>query len=77
MKRLEKKVIVITGAGMGLGLATAIEAAKNGARLSLVDYDGDALEKAKAQILKAAGAIQRSSTDFCRPMRSKKQKHRL
>ena len=52
MKRLEKKVIVITGAGMGLGLATAIEAAKNGARLSLVDYNTEALDKAKTQILK-------------------------
>ena len=46
MGRLENKVIVITGAGMGLGLATAVEAAKQGARLSLVDYNAEALEKA-------------------------------
>lgn len=50
MKRLEKKVIVITGAGMGLGLATALEAARNGAALLLVDYNEEALKKAKDQI---------------------------
>lgn len=52
MKRLEGKVIVITGAGMGLGLAAAIESAKNGAHLTLVDYNAAALEDAKAQVLK-------------------------
>ncbi|WP_420153261.1 glucose 1-dehydrogenase [Siphonobacter sp.] len=50
MKKLENKVIVITGAGMGLGLATALEAAKEGAFLSLVDYNAEALEKAQQQI---------------------------
>jgi len=50
MKKLENKVIVITGAGMGLGLGTALEAAKEGAFLSLVDYNAEALEKAQQQI---------------------------
>ncbi len=50
MKKLENKVIVITGAGMGLGLATALEAAKEGALLSLVDYNAEALEKAKQEM---------------------------
>lgn len=35
---------------MGLGYAAALEAAKNGAKLSLVDYNGESLEKAKAVI---------------------------
>ncbi len=52
MNKLEKKVLVITGAAMGLGLATAIEAAKNGALLSLVDYNESSLEEAKEKILK-------------------------
>lgn len=53
MSRLEKKVIVITGAGMGLGYATALEAAAQGARLSLIDYNEKALDEAKAAIEKA------------------------
>lgn len=52
MKRVEDKVIVITGAGMGLGLATAIEAVKNGAKVSLIDYNDQALNEAKEKILK-------------------------
>jgi NAD(P)-dependent dehydrogenase (short-subunit alcohol dehydrogenase family) len=39
MTRLENKVIVITGSAMGLGLAAAKEAAKQGALLSLIDYN--------------------------------------
>jgi NAD(P)-dependent dehydrogenase (short-subunit alcohol dehydrogenase family) len=53
MGRLKGKVVVITGAAMGLGLASTLEAAKNGARLSLVDYNSESLEKAKEQILSA------------------------
>ena len=52
MKKLEKKVIAITGAAMGLGLAAAKEAAQQGALLSLIDYNEKALEEAKLVILK-------------------------
>jgi NAD(P)-dependent dehydrogenase (short-subunit alcohol dehydrogenase family) len=52
MKKLKDKVIVITGAAMGLGLAASKEAAQQGARLSLVDYNEKALEEAKQVILK-------------------------
>jgi len=51
MQKLENKVVIITGAALGLGLASALEAAKNGALLSLIDYNAELLEKAKAQIL--------------------------
>ena len=57
MGRLENKVIVITGAGMGLGLATAVEAAKQGARLSLVDYNAEALDKAVKTIKDSTPAV--------------------
>ncbi len=50
MNSLENKVIIITGAAMGLGYAAAVEAAKNGALLSLVDYNAASLDKAKADI---------------------------
>lgn len=50
MERLKNRVIVITGAAMGLGFATALEAAKNGAKLSIIDYNSESLEKAKATI---------------------------
>ncbi|BAV05353.1 NAD(P)-dependent dehydrogenase, short-chain alcohol dehydrogenase family [Filimonas lacunae] len=57
MKSLDQKVILITGAGMGLGLATAKEAAARGAKLVLVDYNEEALQQAKAEITKEqAGA---------------------
>lgn len=53
MGRLKEKVIVITGAAMGLGLAAALEAAKQQANLSLIDYNSESLEKAKGTILEA------------------------
>ena len=50
METLKNRVILITGAAMGLGYATAVEAAKEGAKLSLIDYNGELLEKAKKEI---------------------------
>lgn len=52
MKNLQNKAIIITGAAMGLGLATAKELASRGANLSLVDYNEKALEDAKNEISK-------------------------
>jgi NAD(P)-dependent dehydrogenase (short-subunit alcohol dehydrogenase family) len=49
-KRLEGKVIVITGGASGLGQAAAMEAAKEGAKLALIDLKADALEKTKQDI---------------------------
>ncbi|MDB5202405.1 MAG: levodione reductase [Ferruginibacter sp.] len=51
MKNFENKTIIITGAAMGLGLATAKELASRGANLSLVDYNEQALQEAKKEIL--------------------------
>jgi NAD(P)-dependent dehydrogenase (short-subunit alcohol dehydrogenase family) len=52
MKNLENKVIIITGAAMGLGLAAAKELASRGANLTLVDYNKDSLESAKQELNK-------------------------
>ncbi|MBM7578086.1 SDR family oxidoreductase [Jeotgalibacillus terrae] len=51
MKRFEDKVVLITGGASGLGYASALQVAKEGAKLSLVDLNGEALEKAKNDIL--------------------------
>ena len=50
MKSLENKVIIITGAAMGLGLAAAKELASQGAQLTLVDYNEKGLLQAKEDI---------------------------
>jgi len=50
MVRFADKVIVITGAASGLGLATAERLAEEGASLALVDIDRDALDAAEARL---------------------------
>lgn len=52
MKKLENKVIIITGAAMGLGLAAAKELASQGANLTLVDYNEKSLTEARNEISK-------------------------
>lgn len=52
MKNFENKVIIITGAAMGLGLAAARELASRGASLTLVDYNEKSLNDAKSEIEK-------------------------
>jgi short-subunit dehydrogenase len=44
LKPLDQQVIVLTGASSGIGLATAQDAARRGARLVLVARSGDVLE---------------------------------
>ena len=50
-RRFDGKVIVVTGAGTGLGRAAASRLAQEGARLSLVDVNAQALEDARQAIL--------------------------
>lgn len=45
LKPLDQQVIVLTGASSGIGLCTALMAAKSGARLVLVARSSDVLEK--------------------------------
>jgi NAD(P)-dependent dehydrogenase (short-subunit alcohol dehydrogenase family) len=52
--RLEKKVALITGAGAGIGLASARLFAREGARVAVVDVD-DAAGRAAVGELRAAG----------------------
>jgi NAD(P)-dependent dehydrogenase (short-subunit alcohol dehydrogenase family) len=48
--RLHRKVAIITGAGSGIGQATARLFAREGAQLVLNDIDQPALEKVLAEI---------------------------
>jgi NAD(P)-dependent dehydrogenase (short-subunit alcohol dehydrogenase family) len=54
MSSFNGKTIIITGAGMGLGLATAKVVASRGANVVLVDYNAEALEKAKTEIIQVS-----------------------
>lgn len=40
--KLQEKVVIVTGAGAGIGAATAALFAEEGARVIVADYDGDA-----------------------------------
>jgi NAD(P)-dependent dehydrogenase (short-subunit alcohol dehydrogenase family) len=50
---LTEKVILVTGAGTGLGHAAALRAAREGARLALLDVDAAGLAASRAEILAA------------------------
>jgi len=53
--RLQNKIAIITGAGAGIGEATAVRFAEEGARLVLVDYNSAAVQ-AVAERLNASGS---------------------
>jgi len=59
MKSLEGKVVVITGAGSGIGRALAIQAAEAGATLALSDWDAEGLAET-VDLVKQIGAEVRS-----------------
>nr|MDP2191050.1 SDR family NAD(P)-dependent oxidoreductase [Rhodoferax sp.] len=50
MKRLANKVALITGGGAGIGAATALLFCREGAAVTLVDADAQALEKTTRSI---------------------------
>lgn len=58
MSTFKNKAIIITGAAMGLGYATAEVLAKKGANLTLVDYNEKALDEAKEKLAALNGEIE-------------------
>lgn len=61
---VEDKVVVITGAGTGIGLASAIRLGEAGAKLVIAGRTMETLEDAKAQIEEAGGKVAVYTCDF-------------
>src|SRR5574341_999820 len=55
---LKDKVALITGAGNGIGQATAARFAREGARLALSDVDGQGLEETCRKVVEAGGTAE-------------------
>jgi NAD(P)-dependent dehydrogenase (short-subunit alcohol dehydrogenase family) len=64
--RFDGKVVVITGAAGGIGRATAVRFAEEGAHLVLVDLAEAALDDAVAAVEKAGGAAHAVAADVTR-----------
>jgi NAD(P)-dependent dehydrogenase (short-subunit alcohol dehydrogenase family) len=57
LKGLKDRVTIVTGAGSGIGLASARRLAAEGARVAIVDRDGDAAERAAHELGAATLAV--------------------
>jgi len=63
MKNLQGRVAVVTGAGSGIGRATAVELARRGAGLALVDVDRAGMDETAAQIEALDRGVSRHEID--------------
>ena len=61
--RLDGKVTIVTGAGSGIGRATAIRFAEEGARVTCVDVNGDSVRETATGIGAAAHAVAADVSD--------------
>jgi dihydroanticapsin dehydrogenase len=61
--RLDGKVTIVKGAGSGIGKATAIRFAEEGARVTCVDMNGDTVAATVREIGNAAFAVQADISD--------------
>src|SRR5690348_8604542 len=65
--RLADKVCLITGAGSGIGQASAVLFAQEGARVAVADIDLDAARSTVEQITRSGGEAAAEQVDVTRP----------
>jgi NAD(P)-dependent dehydrogenase (short-subunit alcohol dehydrogenase family) len=65
--KLKDRVVVVTGAGSGIGRACAIESAKEGARVIAADINLQGAEETVKQILADKGSAVAFKTDVSKP----------
>jgi 3-oxoacyl-[acyl-carrier protein] reductase len=65
--RLQDKTAIITGAGSGIGRATARTFAREGAIVGVADIDGDACKRVASEIESAGGTAQALQVDVSDP----------
>jgi NAD(P)-dependent dehydrogenase (short-subunit alcohol dehydrogenase family) len=65
--KLKDRIVVVTGAGSGIGRACAIESAREGARVVVVDLNMQGAEETVRQILAKKGSAVAFKTDVSKP----------
>jgi NAD(P)-dependent dehydrogenase (short-subunit alcohol dehydrogenase family) len=65
--RLNGRVAIVTGAGGGIGRATAIRLAQEGAQLGLTDLDSESLEESAAAAREAGVQVETAVGDIVAP----------
>ncbi len=64
MRRLEGKIVLITGGGAGIGRAICETFAREGAHVVVADIDGEAAEETASAIVTANGAAETHTVDI-------------
>jgi NAD(P)-dependent dehydrogenase (short-subunit alcohol dehydrogenase family) len=67
MRRFEGRMAVVTGAGSGLGHATALRLSAEGAAVACLDIAGDAAEKTAVEVSEQGGTGRAYRTDVSDP----------